>query len=107
MKEDSFTGITGIPNQDSAMWTSMGPIADRSKDTLGASDVAIVEFRRCMVDAVRDFAQGKAALGTGADTVDESICAFQSVIPKSIDWRTYHAEYVWTGRNDEETASAS
>ena len=46
MKLGNFTGIRGIPNQDIAMWETMGPIADRSRERLGASDLAIVEFRR-------------------------------------------------------------
>ena len=42
MKLGDFTGIRGIPNQDIAMWETMGPIADRSRERLGASDLAIV-----------------------------------------------------------------
>ena len=38
MKAGNFTGITGIPNQDIAMWETMGPIADRTSERLGASD---------------------------------------------------------------------
>ena len=53
MKHGSHTGIAGIPNQDIAMWETMGPIADRSRERLGASDMAIVQFRRIMVDAAR------------------------------------------------------
>ena len=30
MAAGNFTGISGIPNQDIAMWESMGPISDRS-----------------------------------------------------------------------------
>jgi phthalate 4,5-dioxygenase oxygenase subunit len=41
MKHGSHTGIAGIPNQDIAMWETMGPIADRSRERLGASDMAI------------------------------------------------------------------
>ena len=40
MKAGNFTGITGFPNQDVAMWVTMGPIADRTNDRLGASDMA-------------------------------------------------------------------
>src|SRR6478735_1256366 len=69
MKAGNFTGITGFPNQDVAMWVTMGPIADRTHERLGASDVAIVEFRKQMVDAVRAFQQGKPAIGTGADAI--------------------------------------
>src|SRR5215470_9719623 len=50
MKLGNFTGIKGIPNQDIAMWETMGRtgISDRTKERLGASDVAVVEFRKLM-----------------------------------------------------------
>ena len=35
MKRGDFTGIRGIPTQDMAMWESMGPISDRSRDQPG------------------------------------------------------------------------
>ena len=46
MKQGNFTGVPGIPNQDIIMWVSMGAIVDRTTDTLGASDMAVVEFRK-------------------------------------------------------------
>ncbi|MBP6850293.1 MAG: Rieske 2Fe-2S domain-containing protein [Rhodoferax sp.] len=95
MKAGNFTGITGIPNQDMAMWISMGRIADRSLDRLGASDMAIVEFRKQMVEAVQAFAQGAPAIGTGAQVVAREVCAFQSVVPKATDWRSFPASHVW------------
>ena len=66
MKHGSHTGIAGIPNQDIAMWETMGPIADRSRERLGASDMAIVQFRRMMVDAARKVRDGGPAIGTCA-----------------------------------------
>jgi phthalate 4,5-dioxygenase oxygenase subunit len=97
MKTGNFTGITGFPNQDIAMWITMGPIADRSRDRLGASDVAIVEFRRQMLDAVRAFERGEPAIGTGSSRIPRSVCAFQAIVPKTTDWRAFAASYVWTG----------
>ena len=55
MKLGDFTGIKGIPAQDMAMWESMGRIADRSKDHPGASDMAVVQFRRIMIAAAKRF----------------------------------------------------
>jgi len=95
MKAGNFTGINGIPNQDAAMWISMGPIADRTRDRLGASDLAIVEFRTQMVDAVRAFKVGQPAIGTGDAAVPDDVCAFQSIVPKTTDWRAYKTKYVW------------
>ena len=63
MKLGNFTGIRGIPNQDIAMWESMGPIADRTSERLGASDIAIVQFRRLMIAAARSHAEGGAPIG--------------------------------------------
>ena len=59
------------------------------------SDLAIVEFRRQMLDAVRDFQEGKPAIGTGDAAIPRDVCAYQAIIPKTSDWRTYPARYVW------------
>lgn len=95
MKAGNFTGISGFPNQDVAMWVSMGPIANRSDERLGASDMAIVEFRKQMLDEVRAFSAGGVAIGTVGRAIDRSICAFQAVVPKTTDWRDYETNYVW------------
>ena len=95
MKAGNFTGITGFPNQDVAMWLSMGPIADRTHDRLGASDLAIVEFRKQMLEAVRDVEAGKPAIGTGEGAIPRTVCAYQAVIPKTTDWRSHEARFVW------------
>ena len=93
MKEGSFTGITGIPNQDIAMWVSMGARVDRSSDVLGASDLAIVEFRRLMVDAARKVAEGGWAIGTEEPRVPQArIASHEGVYPKTVDWRTLVSE---------------
>jgi phthalate 4,5-dioxygenase len=95
MKAGNFTGITGFPNQDIAMWVTMGPIADRTHERLGASDLAIVEFRTLMLDAVQAFDRGAAAIGTGESLIPASVCSFQAIVPKTTDWRTYAAQPVW------------
>lgn len=101
MKNGNFSGITGFPNQDMAMWLTMGAIADRSQDRLAASDMAIVEFRKLMVEAARAYQDAGTALGTGNDAVSTAVCSFQGVIPKEIDWRVFGAKYVW----EKETAA--
>ncbi len=89
MRAGSHTGITGIPNQDMAMWETMGPIADRSRERLGASDVAIAQFRRIMVDAARKVRDGGPAIGTGPDAVPHvSLASFAGIVPKTTDWKT-------------------
>ena len=88
MKDGNMTGIKGIPNQDIAMWVGMGPIVDRSNDILGASDLAIVEFRRLMLDAAKRMRDEGKAIGIGSDVpVRAGIQSYQEVLPKTVDWR--------------------
>jgi phthalate 4,5-dioxygenase oxygenase subunit len=94
MKAGNFTGIQGIPNQDMAMWVSMGPIVDRTHDRLGASDMAIVEFRQCMLKALRDFMAGALPIGSGTNTMPREVCSYQAIVPKTTDWRSFPAQPV-------------
>jgi phthalate 4,5-dioxygenase oxygenase subunit len=89
MKNGNFTGIRGIPYQDIAMWETMQPIADRSAERLGASDQAIVHFRRQMLEAVRRFDAGEPAIGTkeSCDTPQGSIRSFEGMLTKGAEWR--------------------
>ncbi|NDP43669.1 MAG: Rieske 2Fe-2S domain-containing protein [Aromatoleum sp.] len=99
MKLGHFTGITGIPNQDIAMWETMGAIADRSRERLGASDVAIVEFRRIMVDAARAVREGGKAIVAAPRRVPHvKLRSFEGIVPKATNWTTL-------GVADEELAS--
>jgi phthalate 4,5-dioxygenase oxygenase subunit len=92
MEAGHFTGIPGIPNQDIAMWESMGTIADRSQERLGASDVAIVQFRRLMIEAVRSFAVDHAVIGRIQPRLPQAkLSSYQGVVEKSVPWRTLGA----------------
>jgi phthalate 4,5-dioxygenase oxygenase subunit len=89
MERGDHTGIPGIPTQDMAMWETMGPITDRSRERLGASDTAIVRFRKIMVDAAERVARGEPAIGTTVPRVPlAEVRSFEGVVPKSVDWRT-------------------
>jgi phthalate 4,5-dioxygenase len=99
MKLGNFTGIRGIPNQDIAMWETMGPIVDRSRDRLGASDVAIVEFRHIMTGAARRFQAGAPAIGTAEPVTPHiDLQGYEGVVPKTWDWRTLGTEQAGTGK---------
>jgi phthalate 4,5-dioxygenase len=92
MKLGDFTGIRGIPNQDIAMWETMGPIADRTQERLGASDLAVVEFRRLMVDAALAMQQGGPVLGCTEPHIPHvQISSLERILPKSANWRTADA----------------
>jgi phthalate 4,5-dioxygenase oxygenase subunit len=88
MKLGDFTGVPGIPNQDIMMWESMGPIADRTSERLGASDIAIVQFRRVMIDAATKLAAGGEAIGRIEPHIPQArLASYQGIVPKSEDWR--------------------
>jgi phthalate 4,5-dioxygenase oxygenase subunit len=92
MKSGNFTGIRGIPNQDIAMWESIGPIADRTNERLGASDIAIVQFRRLMIAAAQSHAEGGPPIGLMEPRVPQAkLRSFQGMVPKSDNWRTFGA----------------
>ena len=98
MRLGNFTGVPGIPNQDIVMWETIGAIADRSDEILGASDLAIVEFRRQMVEAAQSFAQTGKAIGAHENRVPHGkLRSFEGVVQKGYDWRTL-------GCSDEELA---
>jgi len=89
MKQGSHTGIAGIPNQDIAMWETMGPIADRSRERLGASDIAIVQFRRIMIEAAKKLRDGGPAIGTSPEHVPHvKLKSFEGIVPKTTQWTT-------------------
>ncbi|MBN8292549.1 Rieske 2Fe-2S domain-containing protein [Rhodobacter sp. NTK016B] len=88
MKEGHFTGVPGIPNEDIIMWVSMGSRVQRHTDVLGASDLAIVEFRRLMTDAAQKVAEGGPAIGTASFALQSRIASHEGVYPKDVDWRT-------------------
>jgi len=109
---ESFTGILGIPNQDIAMWESMGPIADRSQERLGASDIAIVQFRRLMIDAAKAFTQEGRVIGHIAPRLPQAnLRSYQGVVEKTVPWRTLGASddevKVLAGLEEDEMAGAA
>jgi phthalate 4,5-dioxygenase oxygenase subunit len=74
------------------MWETMGPIADRTREKLGASDLAVVEFRKLMVDAARAFQQTGEVIGrTEPHVPHASIASFEAMLPKTGDWRKFTA----------------
>jgi phthalate 4,5-dioxygenase len=63
-KEVNFSGMENVtPIQDTAMQESMGPICDRTKEHLGASDAAIVWMRRRLAGAAKELAKKQAPPG--------------------------------------------
>lgn len=58
-KRNSFTGIQGVSEQDAAIQDSQGPIADRTREHLGPTDLGIVRMRRLLLGLIRDEMAGR------------------------------------------------
>ena len=58
-KTSSYTGIQGVSEQDAAVQDSQGPIADRSREHLGPTDLGILHFRKLVMESARALQQGE------------------------------------------------
>jgi phenylpropionate dioxygenase-like ring-hydroxylating dioxygenase large terminal subunit len=60
MRRGHFSGFPqSLSTEDFVVITSMGPIVDRTQEFLGAGDGAIVQVRRCLLQAIQQFQEGK------------------------------------------------
>jgi hypothetical protein len=55
-----------VSEQDAAIQDSMGPIQDRTREHLGPTDVAIVEFRKLLMSSARALQAGTPPRAAGA-----------------------------------------
>jgi phenylpropionate dioxygenase-like ring-hydroxylating dioxygenase large terminal subunit len=87
MRAQSFSGIYGILTQDHAVQESMGPIVDRTKEHLGASDRAVTATRRLLLDSVRAFLDGQKPPGVHPAMPYARICSEHGTTPDGIPWQ--------------------
>ncbi len=80
----SYTGLKGVNVQDLVVQESMGPIVDRTKENLGAADLAIVHFRRLLLNAARG--EGAARPGFASSIRYDALVARDGLLPLSQDW---------------------
>ena len=57
-KTESYTGIEGVSEQDACIQDSQGPIADRTMEHLGPTDMGIIRFRRLILESARALMNG-------------------------------------------------
>ena len=56
----SYTGVRGIAEQDTLAQESQGPIADRTREHLTATDIGVVHFRRLMLKEAQALREGRS-----------------------------------------------
>jgi phthalate 4,5-dioxygenase oxygenase subunit len=87
MKAGNWSGIMGVNSQDFTMVESMGPVAPRYKEHLGASDVAVIRMRRRMLEAVRAFMDGADPPGLDPSLDYGRIASEERVVPIDVPWQ--------------------
>ncbi|WP_260858692.1 aromatic ring-hydroxylating dioxygenase subunit alpha [Paraburkholderia sp. BCC1885] len=92
MRHGSFTGFTHVTTEDFAVASSAGPIADRTNEFLNSGDLAIVRLRRQLLNAVREFEDGRQPTLADHAAIDYgSIRPVADKIAKESDWRSITA----------------
>jgi phthalate 4,5-dioxygenase oxygenase subunit len=79
---EMFSGIRGIAQQDASLQESMGPIVDRTKERLVASDTGIIKARkklRTAIEALRD----EGATPPGVDPAHHRVRSAAVVLPQA------------------------
>jgi hypothetical protein len=88
MKTGMFSGIKGVVTQDHAVNETQGAILDRTREHLGASDVAVVTWRLQLIRAARAFAEsGTLPEALATDFPWGEIKAETLILPESKDWK--------------------
>lgn len=88
MKTGMMSGIKGVVTQDHAVSETQGRILDRTKEHLGASDAAVVAWRRQIINAARALAErGEAPDALAGEFPWQEIKAVTTVCPAKLSWR--------------------
>jgi phthalate 4,5-dioxygenase len=78
---ETFSGVRGIAQQDASLQESMGPIVDRTKERLVATDTGIIKARkklRLAIEALRD----EAVPPPGVDPAHHRVRSAAVVLPR-------------------------
>jgi phthalate 4,5-dioxygenase len=94
-KTETYTGIDGINTQDHAIQESMGPIVDRTKEHLGATDKAVIAARQVLLRAIKTVEQGGDPPGLG--TSYYRLRAIEKFLPSHLAWQETLQEELFAG----------
>jgi phthalate 4,5-dioxygenase oxygenase subunit len=103
---ESWTGIVGngVVVEDMAVTETMGPIYDRSREHLGARDIAIIRMRRLLLDSVHNFQDGGAPLGLDRPLDYPHIRSWHGTIPADRPWQEMVPGHVILDQSDVEVS---
>ena len=76
----TYSGIEGFAMQDASLQESMGPIVDRTKETLVSTDSGIIMARQRLLRAIKAFEE-EGMLPPGVDLVHQRVRSAAVVLP--------------------------
>jgi phenylpropionate dioxygenase-like ring-hydroxylating dioxygenase large terminal subunit len=95
----TYTGIATVPLQDDAMITSMGAIADRTREHMGTADAMIIRVRRFLLNAVRALGE-KGTVPPGVDNPGGyRKRSSQIILPRDVAWNEVLLDWHEARRN--------
>jgi phthalate 4,5-dioxygenase oxygenase subunit len=93
-KTESFTGIRGVRVQDMAVQEDQrGPLSDRTREHLGASDLGVIATRRMLLKQVKALQQGHAP----AQPLTPEVYHLRSLAlnaPRGVAWQDLMREHM-------------
>ena len=93
MRENrSYSGITGISNEDTAMQEAQGPIANRTEEHLIKADLAIIRMRQGLIQRVRDLQGGNLPTSRSEDIPYRFSQSASWTYPSEKRWQDGYAE---------------
>ena len=90
-RNDHYSGVKGIAIQDSSLQESMGPIVDRTKERLVATDSGIIKARQKLRKAALALAEDGVA-PPGLDPVHQQVRSVAIVLPQDASFLEATAE---------------
>ena len=82
---ETYSGIAGFAMQDASVQESMGPIVDRSKENLVATDYGIVMMRNCLRKAVTEL-RDKGTQPPGRISAHQKVRSVAVVLPSDLNY---------------------
>jgi phenylpropionate dioxygenase-like ring-hydroxylating dioxygenase large terminal subunit len=81
-----YSGLPGVWVQDAACQEGMGPITDRTKERLGASDVGIIQTRRLLIRLARELAADGSVPVSASDPSVMKVRSVGAVLKREEQW---------------------
>ena len=86
MRRGSWSGLTGLGQEDSAVNLSQGPILDRTRETLVPADVACIHVRKMLLNELERTPDAAAPPLAIAPPNTATIQAIEVTLPRGADW---------------------